>query len=139
MPVFEFTHDPTGETISVLVPITAPDTERHQQVKDGKVYKRVYAAPLAAVDLATRHGDATREDFRRVTTGKRHLKVGDMWEISAEMSEERRQRIGIDPVKEESYRRHEQEFGEKHPDVIRRERAEKANRELAEWGIRIKP
>lgn len=137
MPCFDFQHEPTGEIITVLVHHTEPDEARHQQIQDGKVYKRVYSAPLAAVDMGTRHGDGTLADFNRITASKKGLKVGDSWEISAEMSERRKQLQGVDPVQEAYYAKHQQETGEKHPDVKQRESVERSNAKLKQWGIKI--
>jgi hypothetical protein len=138
MPVHQFTHDPTGETIEVYVAATAPTSEHQRQTKDGKVYKRVYAMPLTATNMATRIGDGTRDDFRKCVDGKKGLKLGDTWEISAEMSAKRAERNnGLDPVKEEGYAKWLKETGKKHPDVVAREKAAKANAKLAEWGIKV--
>jgi hypothetical protein len=135
MPVHDYTSE-DGETISVYVAASAPTTDHQTQTRDGKVYKRVYSAPLAAAN--TSFGDCTAEDFARKTAAeKRGLKVGDAWEISAEMSDRRRQRDGIDLVKERYYEAYEKEHGEKHADVTRRERIERANAKLADMGIKI--
>jgi ABC-type lipoprotein release transport system permease subunit len=75
----------------------------------------------------------------RTLAAERGLKVGDMWEISAEMSAKRAQRDGLDTVKEAFYQKHESENGEKHPDVVRREKVAAANARLAEMGISLKP
>lgn len=136
MPVHSFTHEATGETIDVYVAASAPTSEHQQQIRDGKTYRRVYSAPLAATDMGL--GDCTQQDFRRKTgDSKRGLKVGDAWEISAEMSERRAQKEGRDPVREAFYQRHEQQNGKKHPDVVRREKLERANARLDKLGIRI--
>lgn len=135
MPVYDFHHAETNHTISVLVPLTATDKERAQQVQDGKVYKRVYAAPLAAKDLNPK--DGTLSDYRR-TTGEKNLTVGEAWEASREMSERRAaQHGGKDPVKEQFYRDYEKTNHGKHPDVKKRE-AQEANREkMKQWGIKV--
>jgi hypothetical protein len=138
MPAYDFENPETGEVISAYIPLTAPDSARQFQVIDGKTYKRVYSSPLAAVDLATRQGDGTKNDFYRVTTGKRGMKVGDLWEISQSMSDKRKNLMGTDPVHEEYYRNYEKENGERHSDLVKREKAEKLNARLADMGIKIK-
>lgn len=138
MPIHQFYHEESGDTIDVYVPASAPTEQHSQQTHEGKVYRRVYAAPLAARDIG--YGDGTAADFRRKTSGeKRGLKVGDLWEISAEMSERRKQQQGVDVVKEQHYATYEKEYGEKHPDVMRRERAQRTNERLKEWGIKVTP
>lgn len=137
MPVHDFISD-DGETISVYVSISAAPEAHRVQEQNGKTYKRVYSAPLAATDLSTLQGDGTKDDFYRVTTGKRGMKVGDLWEISQSMSERRKDKQGFDPVREEHYKKHERETGEKHPDVIRQEKAQKLNERMKEMGIKVK-
>ena len=138
MPAYDFENPETGEVVSAYIPLTAPDADRQFQVIDGKTYKRVYAAPLASIDAATRQGDGTKSDFRRVTTGKRGMKVGDLWEISQSMSDTRKSRQGFDPVHEEYYKKYEKETGERHSDLVKKEKADKLNARLADMGIRVK-
>jgi hypothetical protein len=136
MPVHEFVHEATGQTVEVYVPINADQKDHQVQVVDGKEFKRIYAAPLASID--TRPGDATKEDFTRLTTNKKGLTVGQMWEMSAEMSEHRAAKAGgRDEVKESFYKNYKKEFGKPHPDDQRRERMAAANAKLKEMGIRV--
>lgn len=135
MPVFEFQHEESGEIISVLVAISEPDEARHKQIVDGKTYKRLYSAPIAAKDTLVK--DATNQDFKRVTQGK-NLTVGQMWEISKEMSEQRQDKNGgIDPVKEQFYKDYEKKTGGKHIDIKKREAIEKAKKKMEEMGIKV--
>lgn len=136
MPVHSFTDETSGATIDVYVSANAPATEHQTQVLNGVTYKRIYAAPLTSRD--TSFGDCDRGDFARKVDGKRGLKLGDSWEISAEMSERRAQRDGVDPVREQFYSNYAKENGERHPDVVRRERLDRANAKLGEWGIKLK-
>ncbi len=138
MPIHDFIHEESSETLTVYVAASAPAAEHQQQTRDGKVYKRIYSVPLMATNMGTRHGDATEADFRRATTDKKGLKMGDMQEISAEMSAKRAQRNGLDPVQEAYYERYAQENGgEKHTNVVKREKLAKANAKLGEWGIKV--
>ncbi len=135
MPVHDFVAE-DGEAVSVYVAISAPAKEHQQQKIGGKLFRRVYGVPLMAKDV--KRGDATEEDFLRVTTGKQNMTVGEMHKISAEMSAARADRHGgNDPVKEQYYRQHERERGEKHPEVVRREAKQRANERLAELGMKI--
>lgn len=134
MPVYDF-ESPDGKVISVLVPLNAADAERASQTVDGVVYKRVYSAPLAAKDTLRKGG--SNEDFKRVTEGK-NLKVGEMWEISKEMSKDRADRNGgHDPVKEQYYRDYAKKTGGPHADVKAREAAEKRRKLMNEMGIKV--
>lgn len=136
MPVHEFVNESTGKTVEVYVPINAPTSEHHTQMIEGVAYKRVYSAPLAAVD--TSHGDATKEDFKRLTTNKKGLTVGQMWEMSAEMSQHRADKNGgVDTVKESFYKNYEKEVGKPHPDIEKKEKLKAANDHLRKMGIKI--
>lgn len=134
MPVYNFASS-EGKEISVLVTLAEPDSARHTQVVDGVTYKRVYSAPLAAVD--TVKGSLEQRDFNRVTQNK-NLKVGDMWNIAQEMSQDRADKNGgYDPVKEKFYERHLKEYGKPHKDVIDRNVREKTAKVMAQMGIKI--
>ncbi len=138
MPVHTFIHEPTQETIDIYVPLSAPAEAHCRQKQGGKTYRRVYTVPLAAHDMTTRRSDATLEDFRKVTSEKKNLKVGEMQEIAAEMRAHRAERAGgLDPVTEEFYRKHEKDTGETHPDVVRRAKVADSNAKLAEMGIKM--
>lgn len=136
MPVLDFQNPETGKIISVLVPITAPDKERHEQIgDDGKVYKRVYSAPNAAID--SRVTDASKEEFRKLTS-KKGVTVGDMWEISDQMSRHRADKNGgVDEVKEKFYKDYEKKFGRPHDDITRRAMKQRTDYLEREWGIKI--
>lgn len=136
MPIHQFTDEASGATIDVYVSANAPATEHQTQVLNGVTYRRVYSVPLASKD--TSFGDCDRGDFARKTGDKRGLRVGDAWEISAEMSERRAQRDGVDGVREQFYSNYAKENGERHPDVVRKEKLDRANAKLGEWGIKLK-
>lgn len=135
MPVFEFQEEATGEIISVLVRHTEPDEARRVQIQDGKTYKRVYAAPMAAKNMIKK--DCSKEDFTRVTSDK-NLKVGEMWKISEEMSQERASKNnGLDPVKEKFYKDYEKKNNAKHQDVIKREKLADSLQKLKDFGVTV--
>lgn len=138
MPCHTFIHEESGETIDVYVPIAAPAAEHQTQLApDGRVFKRVYAVPLAAT-FDTKIGDATRTDFERIVTSKKGMKVGDVWKLSGEMSEQRAQREGLDPVKERMYKQYERDNGIQHDDVIRREKLAATHKRLERFGVKVK-
>jgi hypothetical protein len=135
-PVHDFYNETTGETVEVYVPISAEATQHQVQVVDGKKYKRVYTAPLAAVNSIK--GAGTKEDFTRVTTNKKGLKVGDMWEISAEMSDRRASKMGgTDAVKEKFYDDFKKQNGVPHLEAQRQERLKRANERLKTMGVSV--
>jgi hypothetical protein len=136
MPIHEFYNESNGRKIEIYVPVNAPSEDHQFQIVEGQTYKRVYSAPLASVDSTMK--DATKEDFRRLTTNKKGLTVGQMWEMSAEMSEHRAHKNGgVDNVKESFYKNYEKEVGKLHPEVERKKKLEAANAHLKSMGIKI--
>ena len=136
MPIHSFIYEETGETIDVYVPINSAPSEHQFQITDGKTYKRIYSAPLAATN--TRINEASKEDFARLTTDKKGLKVGQMWEMAAEMSQHRSDKNGgVDEVKESFYNNYKKEMGKPHPDADKRERIARANEQLKAMGVKI--
>lgn len=94
----------------------------------------MYSAPLAAHD--TRQGDATKEDFRKITD-KKGITNGELWDLAKEMSAARATKQGVDPVKETFYRNYERQFGEKHAEEKKRIATEKAIKSAAQFGITL--
>lgn len=122
MPLFDFQSD-SGETISVYLTLNEPKESYQTQIKDGKVYRRIYTPFNVCKD--TRSSDGTREDFQRMTEGK-NLTMGDMFDKSKELSIKRAERNGgVDPVAERTYAKYQKKIGKKHPDVIKREKRAK--------------
>jgi len=135
MPAYDFYNEEVGETISVYLPLSATDKERAEQIVDGKIYKRVFEAPLAAIDSIVK--DCSLEEFKRVTN-KPNMKVGDMWKISAEMSAQRADKNGgYDENREKFYKSYEKKTGGKHSVVKAREAKAENEKILREFGIRI--
>lgn len=103
-----------------------------QRITGRAVYKRIYSAPLAAKDV--RRGDATREDFQRLTTDKKGLTVGQMQDLAKEMAHERKEKRGVDAVSEKWYADYERKMGEPHKDIKQR----RAREALAKRGVHLK-
>lgn len=134
MPIHQFQHEESGEIIEEYVPAAAPAADHQKIERNGKVYKRVYVAPLAARD--TKVGSGSIEDFRRMTDEKR-MKNGDLWEISKQMSEEREAKHGRDPVKEKHYRDFERLNGVKCMQELKEERARKVKQITERLGLGV--
>lgn len=140
MPLYQF-QSSDGEVLSVTMSTNQPMESYHVQVVDGKVYKRVYDPPRISMD--SRPGTSA-DEFRRATTNKKNLTVGQMQDLSREMHEKRTEKEGLDPVKENYYKQHEKDIGKKHPKVIQREtlaarnsRAAKAKEKLKKYGVEV--
>ncbi len=132
MPSYDFAA-PDGTTFTVYLDLKQPAIAYREQVIHGQVCKRVYEVPQMAVNTAAGTG---RDDYRRKTEGK-NLKVGEMQEISKEMSHERAAKEGVDPVKERYYQTYEKDIGVKHKDVVKREKLAKAQASLKKYGVKV--
>lgn len=135
MPTYSFTHQESGETIDLYLDLKQPPEAYRQQVRDGKVFKRVYEVPGMSINSIMK--DDTKEEFARVTD-KRDITVGQMAEVSKEMSVKRAAREGSDAVQEVFYKDYEKRIGVKHKDVVKRERLKKAKASLKKYGVTVK-
>lgn len=89
-------------------------TEPHVYSRDGVEWKRVWQVPQAIVkSVSNMNPFNTREHVDK--TGQMKGSVGDLWDISREMSERREQKLGHeDPVKREYFRDYEKKNNTKH-------------------------
>jgi len=101
MPLYVFKNPRTGEEIEVI-----------QSMKDDHVYtdssgikwERVFFAANASVD--TQADCHSKEDFVR-RTAKHGMTVGDMWDLSKEMSNKRAKIDGKDSLKDNYFKNYQ--------------------------------
>jgi hypothetical protein len=106
MPIYQFSHPEHPIVIEVLQSMKEP----HIYVDDeGVEWNRVWSAPNASIDakvdpFSSRH-------FVDAVNGKKGGTIGDMWDMSKEMSEKRKRVVGTgkDPLKE----KYEHEYSSK--------------------------
>jgi hypothetical protein len=110
MPIYIFENPETGETVEVLQKISEKHTHHDE---NGLEWRRVFSAPNIARD--SKPIDAfSKKDFFNATADK-NMTMGDMWDVSAELSEKRKRRTGKDKVKEKFFKSYEkQRHGVKH-------------------------
>lgn len=95
MPNYLFSNPKTGEIVEVF----QKSDEVHEFSRDGVKWERVWTVPQTSFD--TQLDPFNKSKFVDKTyRGK--TKLGDMWAMSGEMSEKRKQKLGTksDPVKE---------------------------------------
>lgn len=91
--VYIFEHPETGEFVEVFQ--AANDT--HIYERDGIKWNRVWTVPHAGID--TMLDPFNQEKFVDKTyQGK--SKLGDYWDMSKELSEKRKAKLGYDPIKQ---------------------------------------
>ena len=112
MPVYIFQHPETEELMEVVQQMSEP----HSFVdEDGIEWDRIWSAPNMAVNNSLINADTTCEDFVRKTKDKNY-NLGEMWDLSAQLSEKRKGTRGVDNVKEEAKKTYSKKCkGKKHP------------------------
>ena len=96
MPIYKFRHPKTNETIEIIQRMK----ETHVYVDDeGVEWSRVWESPNASVDTSIDPFSA--KQFRE-KTGKKGETLGEMWDLSAELSKKRKEKHGYDPVKQKA-------------------------------------
>jgi hypothetical protein len=72
----------------------------------------VFLNPLTAVD--TKMDPFNKSDWMRGTN--KHITVGQMMDESAQLSEKRAEKAGLDPVKKKAFDRYQKMTGKPHPE-----------------------
>jgi len=111
MPVYLFQHPTTEEIIEVVQGMK----EDHIFVdENGTEWNRVYTKPNAAIGDNLINADTSAKEFARKTADKNYS-LGDMWNLSAELSEKRKRVNGKDPIKEKTKKSYERKTRKRHP------------------------
>lgn len=110
MPLYTYEHPETEETIDVLQGMN----EEHIYIdKSGLKWNRVYHAPQASVDASIDPFD--KQSFKDKTNNKKGS-YGDFLDKSKELSQQRKDKLGFDPVQKKYFKEYsEKRRGVKHP------------------------
>lgn len=113
MAQYEFQH-PDGRVIAIHQPM---ESEHKYVDAEGVEWSRLFSNPSAIIDSVFSIDPNNSQEFVR-KTGQRSGKLNDIMQLSAELSEKRKQKDGIDVFKERSMDRYEQSRvkGTQHPD-----------------------
>ena len=101
MPLYIFQHPDTGEEMEV---VQSMKDEHVYTDAEGVEWNRVFFAANASID--TQADCFSKKDFVR-RTAKQGMTVGDMWDLSKEMSNQRTKKSGKDPIKEKHFKNYE--------------------------------
>lgn len=112
MPLYTFSHPKTGEILDVFFHM---NDEKKYIDEDGTEWTREYYSP--ELNTTGKTDPWSSKQFVE-KTGQKEGKLGDMMNLSAELSKERAsQNGGVDPVKEKYYKNYTKErLGAIHPD-----------------------
>lgn len=92
MPIYLFEHPETKEVVEVFQKMDEP----HDYEVNGIRYDRVFTIPTASV--STKYDPFNAKDFVEKTRNKKGT-VGDLWDLSKELSMKREEKAGKDDVK----------------------------------------
>jgi hypothetical protein len=114
MPVFLFENpDNPKEVVEVHMPING----HREHIVNGVRWKRVWTVPQMSID--SKWDCHNEKDFTE-KTGRKKGTIGDIWQKSAELSEKRAQKLGVDPVKENYLKEYRKKTkGKLHPTEIK--------------------
>ena len=128
MPLYLFSN-PKDESEIVEVVMSVHD--KHELIKDGIKWDRVFTKINASVDSKLDPNSA--KDFVKYTAAHRGT-VGDIMDLSAELSQKRAGMTGQDHLKEKTFNEYSKKRrGMLHP----QQKKEKARKELKKFGITV--
>lgn len=126
MPTYTFLNEETGEIKDIIMSMN----DKHEYIdKTGYKWTRIFYVPQSSID--SRIDPNNPKDFVSKTSNKKGT-LGDLFDISAELSHKRGGVTGKDPVKESYYEKYKKKVGGKpHFDKVR----EKAKEKLDKMGV----
>jgi hypothetical protein len=109
MPIYQFQHPSNQDVIEIFQSMN----ELHVYTDDrGVEWNRLWLKPNASTDVSV--DEFSEQDFVR-KTAKEGMTVGDMWDLSKELSQKREKTLGKDPVKDKVVKKYEKDCKKKHP------------------------
>jgi len=108
MPVYVYRHPRTGKLVEVIQRMT----DVHEYSENGVQFERVFLTPRMSVDTQT--DPFSRNDFLRNTNKK--MTLGEMQDVSKEMSQKREEIAGEDPIKQKIFNDYQRKTGKRHPE-----------------------
>jgi len=129
MPIYLFSN-PADENEIVEVVMSVHD--EHVYSKDGVKWDRVFTKPTASVD--TKLDENNPKSFVKYTATRAGT-LGELQDISAELSQKREEKNGIDPVKEQFYEKYKKtHHGTEHNDIRKKKLKEKLkSHKMFDW------
>jgi predicted nucleic acid-binding Zn ribbon protein len=105
-PLYTYLNEQTGETRDVFQGMN----DDHSFSEGGIAWRRVYYSPQMSID--TKVDPYSAKDFTKATNKKGT--IGDMMDLSAELSNKRADKEGADPVKQKHFQDYEKKNKKKH-------------------------
>jgi hypothetical protein len=115
MSIYSYQNTDTKEIVDVFQGMNDEHIYLGENGKE-KNWVRLFCLPnLATEGLQSSIDPNSKNDFKRYTS-QRQGKIGEVMDLSAELSERRKEKYGIDPVKQKFYDDYSKiRHGKKHP------------------------
>jgi hypothetical protein len=107
MPIYIYKHPEQEQYIEIIQTMS----EAHVYEKDGVEWKRIFTVPNASIDTQV---DAFSKNKFIEKTGNMKGTVGDVLDMSADLSRIRSERTGEDPVKRKFFDDYKKKVGQEH-------------------------
>lgn len=109
MPIYIYQHPKTKKIIEVIQKMN----EDHIYIDDkGVSWERIFTKPQASIDTQI-DPNSSKEFVSK--TAKRGMTVGEMMDLSAELSEKRGGTTGKDEVRDKAEKAYQKKTGKRHP------------------------
>lgn len=129
MPEYSYIDDSTGEVHNVIQGMN----EKHEFFIDGRKLRRIFTIPTASIDSKV---DPYNQGTFLEKTSKMRGTIGDMQDFSRELSD--RRGGDQDPIKQKYYEKYStRRKGKVHPDIQKKNRAERLKKLEKKAGIKI--
>lgn len=135
--IYQFINTVTSGIADVWIPITGDtNTYNGENGLETGVWKRNWAGN-ASVGFThhTKIDPYSPKDFLNATDKK--MTMGEMWDLSKEMSQKRASKDGIDHVQQKNWKDYEKKHGVRHQEQIAQEKKEKAKKNMERLGFNI--
>ena len=110
MPIYVYSHPETGEEIEL---VQGMNDDHEYTDEEGIQWNRIFFSPNMNMD--TEVDPFSQKDFVR-TTGSKKGTMGEMMDLSKELSAKRAAKNGgVDPVKEKTFKDYKERTGKAHP------------------------
>ena len=130
MPTFIYSHPKTGEIREVIQSVHDDHTFTDE---NGLKWNREWTNPTYSISSLSKIDPHNPKQFTSVTGTKRGT-LGDLQDLSAELSNKREKQMGRDPIKEKMYENYSKRHKNKlHPDLKKKQLKESLKKTMFEW------
>jgi hypothetical protein len=115
MPFYLFQNIETEEVREIFFHMRDDKIYNGENNKEFNQWKRLWTLPNAAINSQPLDPFSKKDYAKWVGNGEKKLTIGNMQDRAAELSREREEKLGFDPIKEQSYKNYEKRTGKISP------------------------